>query len=151
MMVREPGLGSFSLPSRQVELNLFNIREGFRQAAEYLKKVAEAKAKKSKSPKMSSKIARYVTILKNETPTVVRASTRQQIRDILEIRDKYPFDVVIDGPLRGYAMARELAARKIPVLLTCRGPDFDSPSTRCCSEDVARTLRFGSLPSRVPL
>jgi imidazolonepropionase-like amidohydrolase len=125
MLVKEPGLNSLSLPSRQVELNLFNLREGFRKAAEHLKKVEEAEKAKKEAPKLPPEIARYVTVLKNERPTVVSARTPEEIRDILRLQGEFPFDLVISRPERGYPLARELAAKGVPVLLKARGEEFD--------------------------
>jgi len=130
MLVREPGLNYFAVPTRQVELNLFRMREGFRKAEEYLKTVKEAEAKKEKPPRMSPAIASYVTILENKQPTVVAASTPEQIRDILDIHSRYPFDMVLSRPDEGYPLAREIATRGIPIFLKARGRDFDFNMTR---------------------
>lgn len=144
MLVREPGLNYFAVPTRQVELNLFRMREGFRKAAEYLKAVKEAESKKAKRPVMSPAIARYVTILENKQATVVAARTPEQIRDILDINSQYPFDLVLSRPDEGYPLAREIATRGIPVLLKARGKDFDFNMTRPVLD------KEGLIPIRLP-
>jgi len=144
MLVQEPGLNYFAMPSRQVELNLFRIREGFRKAAEHLANVKEATAKKVEPPKAPPEIAPYVTILENKQPTVVAAEGREEIADILAINAAYPFDLVLSGLEESYPLAREITARGIPVLLAARGEDFDF--------DLSRPVldRDGLVPIRLP-
>ena len=144
MVLREKGLNALSIPSRQIELNLFNMRDGFRQATEHLAAVEEAKKKNGKPPRPAAQIVAYVTILQNEQPTVVDATTAEEIRDILALRDAYPFDLVISGPVEGASMAKELAARRVPVILQVRGPDFSFDfSTPVIDEE-------GLIPIRLP-
>jgi hypothetical protein len=95
MLVREPGLNYFAVPTRQVELNLFRMRESFRKASDHLKAVKEAEAKKAQAPRPAPELAPYITILENARPTVVSARTAEQVLDILEIHARYPFDLVL--------------------------------------------------------
>ena len=124
MVLRAAGLNNYSLPSSQVLLNTYNAREGFREAKEYLKAAAEAKAKKAKPPRMSSRIASYVTILKNEQPTMVGVGSVPELQAVLDLHKAYPFDLVISGTNRTIQLAPELARRRIPVVSGVRGPGF---------------------------
>ncbi|HVR75803.1 MAG TPA: amidohydrolase family protein [Planctomycetota bacterium] len=144
MLVREPGLNYLSMPGRQIELNLFRLREGFRKAEEHLKAVKDAEARKAEAPRVPREIAHIVTILERKRPTVVAASTDEDVRQILAIEARYPFDLVIAQPTEAYGMAREIAKRRIPVLFKARGADFDF--------DLGRPIldESGLIPIRVP-
>ena len=144
MLLREPGLNYFAVPTRQVELNLFRMRESFRKASEHLKALKEAEAKKAQPPRAPPELGPYITILENQRPTVVAATTPEQILDVLEIREKYPFDVVISRPDEGYPLARDLALKGIPVLLKARGADFNFDLTRPILDEQ------GLIPIRLP-
>jgi hypothetical protein len=144
MLVREPGLNYFAVPTRQVELNLFRMRESFRKASEHLKALKEAEAKKAQPPRAPPELGPYISILENQRPTVVAATTPEQILDVLEIREKYPFDAVISRPDEGYPLARDLALKGIPVLLKARGADFNFDLTRPILDEQ------GLIPIRLP-
>ena len=144
MLVREPGLNYFAVPTRQVELNLFRMCESFRKASEHLKALKEAEAKKAQPPRAPPELGPYITILENQRPTVVAATTPEQILDVLEIREKYPFDVAISRPDEGYPLARDLALKGIPVLLKARGADFNFDLTRPILDEQ------GLIPIRLP-
>lgn len=144
MLVREPGLQYFTFPRRQVEQNLFSIRDGFRRARAYLKEAEEAATRKANAPRMPPEIALYVSIVKNEQPTVVTADTQELLREALALRDEYRFDMILSQPESGYRLARELALRSIPVLLKSRGPDFDFDLTRPVVDED------GLVPVRLP-
>ncbi len=144
MLIREPGLNYFAVPTRQVELNLFRMRESFRKASDHLKAVREAEAKKSQPPRAPPEIAQYVTILENQRPTVVAARTREQVLDILAVHEKYPFDLILSRPEQAASLARDLSARRIPVLLKARGADFDFDLTNPVQDEQ------GLIPIRIP-
>ena len=135
MLVREPGVNFLSLPSRQVELNLYNLRDRLRRAAKYLKEVKEAEAKKAKTPKMPKDIGHEVRILRNERPTVIRASGIKQVEVALDLHEEYGFDLVLDQPDDAWPMAAKIAARQVPVLLKSRGPDFNFDFTTPALEE----------------
>ncbi len=144
MLIREPGLNYFAIPTRQVELNLARLRESFRKASEHLKAVREAETKKLQPPRAPPELTLYVTILENQRPTVVAAQTVEQVLDILAIHEKYPFDLILSRPYQAVRLARDLAARRIPVLLKARGPDFDFDLTRPIQDEQ------GLIPIRIP-
>jgi hypothetical protein len=124
MLIREPGLNYFAMPTRQLELNLFRIRESFRKAAEHLKAVREAAERKTQAPRAPPDLGAYIAILENQRPTVVAARDLESVRHILDLHAKYPFDLILSQPSGAYAAARELAGRRVPVLLNARGQDF---------------------------
>ena len=95
MMLKEPGAHYFSF--QQSPLGIYQLRDRFKRAAEYLKQVAEAEKKKEKPPRLSPEIRRHVDILKNEIPTVVVTSSEEEIRAILAIRREHTFDLVLSG------------------------------------------------------
>lgn len=144
MLVREPGLNYLAMPTRQVELNMFRLRESFRKAAEHLKAVKEAAEKKAQAPRAAPELGSYITILENERPTVVAARTVEQVRDLLKLHAQYPFDLVLSRPTQAVALASQLVARRIPVLLKARGEDFDF--------DLARPVHDeqGLVPIQLP-
>jgi hypothetical protein len=144
MLVREPALNYFAVPTRQVELNLFRMRESFRKAAEHLKAVREAEAKKAQPPRAPPELAQYITILENRVPTVVAATTVEQVLDILDVQAKYPFDMVLSRPDEASPLARDIAVKNIPVLLKARGADFNFDLTSPVVDDN------GLIPIRVP-
>ncbi len=125
MLVREPALNYFSLPTRQLELNYFLMRERFKQAKQYLDKRAEARAKKATEPKLSSSLKLYVAVLENARPTVFSPSNNYEVKIVLSLSRKYGFDVVLNEPKDAWMMGAELAAANVPVLVKSRGPDFD--------------------------
>jgi len=125
MLVREPALTYFSLPSRQLVLNYYNLRDRFRRAKEYIKQRDEAKAKKAKPPRMARELAIYVRILENENPTVFSPRNNQEVRKLLSLSEEYGFDVVLSQPDDAWEIATEIVSRGIPVLVKSRGRDFD--------------------------
>jgi len=144
MLIREPALNYFSVPTRQVELNLFRMRESFRKAAEHLKAVKEAQEKKSQPPRAPPELAQYITILENQRPTVVAARTTEQVQDLLDIHARYPFDLVLSRPVGAVSLASELVRRRIPVLLKARGQDFNFDLTSPVLDER------GLIPIRIP-
>lgn len=144
MLVREPGLNYFAVPTRQVELNLFRMRESFRRAAQHLRAVREAAEKKAQAPRAPPELSQYITILENERPTVVAARTEPEIEAILDIARQYPFDLILSRPEGGASLATRLAALQVPVLLKTRGQDFDFDLTTPPVDDL------GLIPVRLP-
>ena len=129
MLVREPAMNYFSLPTRQLELNYFLMRERFGQAKKYLASRAEALAKKAKEPKLSSSLKLYVTVLENTRPTVFSPANNHEVKIVLSLSREYGFDTVLNEPKDAWMMAADLAAGNVPVLVKSRGPDFDFNTT----------------------
>jgi hypothetical protein len=129
MLVREPAMNYFSLPTRQLELNYFLMRERFNQAKKYLASRAEARAKKAKEPKLSSSLKLYVAVLENTRPTVFSPANNHEVKIVLSLSKEYGFDVVLNEPKDAWMMAAELAAGNVPVLVKSRGRDFDFNTT----------------------
>ena len=125
MLLREPAFNYFSLPSRQLEVNYFNLRDRFRRAKEYIKQRDEAAAKKAKPPRMSRELGTYVKLLENKTPTVVSPRNNQEVEIILALSAEHGFDIILNEPNDAWQIAPTLAARKVPVLVKSRGRDFD--------------------------
>jgi hypothetical protein len=144
MLVREPAFNYLSLPSRQKELNLFLLRERFRQAAEHIAQVKEAEAKKARAPALRPELAIYVTILKNEQPTVISTSSPLEVELALALQAEHGFDLVLSEPREAWSLAPKLAARRIPVLVRARGPDFNF------SFDELVPGEGGMIPIRLP-
>ncbi len=122
MVIKEPAANYFSF--RLSPLSVYQLREGFRKAAEHLKAAKEAEQEKKKPPRPAREIEQYLKILKNEVPTVVAADSLPEIRLILSMRQMYPFDLVLSDAREGWEMAPEIAAEGVPVLLKARGRDF---------------------------
>ena len=129
MLVREPAMNYFSLPTRQLELNYFLMRERFNQAKKYLASRAEARAKKAKEPKLSSSLKLYVAVLENTRPTIFSPANNHEVKIVLSLSKEYGFDVVLNEPKDAWMMAAELAAGNVPVLVKSRGRDFDFNTT----------------------
>ncbi|MEM7230866.1 MAG: amidohydrolase family protein [Planctomycetota bacterium] len=125
MMVKEPALYYYSLPSRQLASELHRVRDEFRRAKEFLKAVEEAKKKKAKPPRLSSSIAQEVAVIQNVRPTVITPFSTKQVEFALELKDEYKFDLILSTPDGFWPRAKELASRSIPVLVKTRGPDFN--------------------------
>ena len=124
MFLRGPGLNYLSLPGRQVELNLYLLRERFRKAADHLKKAKQAEVENAEPPEVPKDVAYHVTVLRNERPTVVSPLDNQQVRVALELQEEYGFDLVLNEPNDAWTMASELASRNVPVLIKARERDF---------------------------
>jgi imidazolonepropionase-like amidohydrolase len=79
--------------------------------------------------------------LRREEPVLVSANTELQIRRMLEMAPEWSPHVILYGVQQGYATADDIAAKKIPVLVSLRWPerarDADPEA-----EDSLRTLRF---------
>lgn len=144
MFLREPAFNYLSLPSRQIELNLYNLRDRFKRAAKYLADLKEAEAKKKSKPRMERDLALYVSILKNERATIVSADELTDVRVALELQKEYGFDLVLREPSEALAVAPELASRRIPVLLKTRGADFSFSLQQPILDEL------GMVPNRRP-
>ena len=107
----------FSLPTRQLELNYFLLRERFKQAKAYLAKRAEARAKKATEPKLSSSLKLYVAVLENTRPTVFSPANNHEVKIVLSLSREYGFDAVLNEPKDAWMMAADLAAANVPVLV----------------------------------
>ena len=131
MLVREPAMNYFSLPTRQRELNYFLLRERFKQAKEYIEKRAKAAARTPKVaiPKLSSSLKLYVAVLENKRPTIFSPSNNHEVEIVLSLSREYGFDAVLNEPKDAWMMAADLAAANVPVLVKSRGPDFDFNTT----------------------
>jgi len=125
MFVREPAVYYFSLPSRNHSIEHYNLRDRFRRAKEYIQQRDEAVKKKAKPPRMARDLGTYVKILENKNPTIVTTRNREEVRRILDLSEEYKFDVVLNEPNDAWMMAREIAARGVPVLVKSRGADFN--------------------------
>jgi len=129
MLIREPALNYFSLPTRQLEVNYYELRDRFRRAKEFIAKRAQAREKKEKEPAMDRDLGPYVTVLENERPTVFSPRSNEEIETILDLRARYGFDVVLNEPNEAWQIAPRLAAARVPVLVKSRGRDFDFSSS----------------------
>jgi len=129
MLVKEPAMNYFSLPTRQLELNYFLLRERFKQAKAYLAKRAEARAKKATEPKLSSSLKLYVSVLENTRPTIFSPANNHEVKIVLSLSREYGFDAVLNEPKDAWMMAADLAVANVPVLVKSRGPDFDFNTT----------------------
>jgi hypothetical protein len=125
MLVREPGLNYLPMPTRQIEISISKMREGFEKAEEYLEAARAAEAKKEKKPQLPREAAPYLPILENKRPTVVWAPQTIQIRHALDLVDRFPFTMILARPREGVTLASEIARRGIPVILRARGSDFN--------------------------
>jgi len=125
MFVKEPVFNYFSLPSRQLPINLYELRERFKRAKKHLEDVELAKFEKKKPPKLPRDIATYVTILRNERPTVFSVRNNAEVRLVLELRATYGFDVVLYEPNDAWQIGSRLAGASVPVWVKSRGRDFD--------------------------
>jgi imidazolonepropionase-like amidohydrolase len=122
MLVKEPA--AIYLSFRRAPLAAFQLREGFRKAAEHIRRTAEAERAKAKPPQIPPEIARLVSVLKDEVPAIVSVDSEDEIRAILAIRREFPFDLVLSGAEEAWKLAPELAAARVPVLTKARGRDF---------------------------
>ncbi|MBI4585617.1 MAG: amidohydrolase family protein [Planctomycetes bacterium] len=123
MLVKEPS--SIYFPMNRSMLSMFQQRENFQKARDYLKKLEEAQKNKAKPPELPRGLELHVEALKRELPVFVTAGDRESIRAVLEIRREFPFDLVLAGARDGWMMAAELSALQVPVLVKARGPDFN--------------------------
>jgi imidazolonepropionase-like amidohydrolase len=144
MLVREPAVNYLALPSRQIELNFFLLRERLRKAREYLTKLKEAEEKKTEKPKLEDEVKLHVEVLKNERPTEIAAQSLAEVRVALELQREFGFDLILREPDEAWTMAAELASRRIPVLLKARGADFNFDLEEPVFEEG------GMVPSRRP-
>ena len=125
MFIKEGVYNFFSLPSRQLSIGYWQLRDRFRRAREYLRRVEEAKAKKEKPPRMDRDLGLYVQIVENKRPTVAAVADNREVRFLLDLQREYGFDLILNEPQDAWQVATDLVAANVGVIVKTRGRDFD--------------------------
>ncbi|KPV95276.1 Imidazolonepropionase [Pseudoalteromonas sp. P1-9] len=121
-------------------VNLGGTKDGSRAASlsefidtleEQQTKIAKAKKsdKKDDKAELSKKEKLLTAALNGEKPVVVRVSRAQDMLELIKVKERFGIDLVISGAEDALPIKAELAAAKVPVILSAMANlpgDFDS-------------------------
>lgn len=132
MLVKESVFRRMSFSNRQW-LSKTNTLIGLRQARGYMRDLdrynrEKATEKKSAQPQKPSGVDTYLPMLRGEVRVLVSASTAGDILSVLELVDEFGIQIIIEGGIEAWAVADEIARRKVDVIITPRykmRPDED--------------------------
>lgn len=118
------------------------LRQHFSRAREYSE---EGAAGERQEP--DAELEATAALLRGEIPAVVQAYTAQDIGNALRLSEEFGFDLVLAYAAEGHLLAAELAARRVPVIVTSIKGLWYRLEKETFREDNAARL----LAARVPL
>ena len=124
------GFGGFTLSPEQERSAEQRVQRQVQELKDFLALARDyERARTGGSRAMDVKLEALRPLMRGEVPALITADTPEQIRGALALADEFGLKPIIRGGDQAYAVAAELARRRVPVILggTMSTPPSDAP------------------------
>ncbi len=108
-----PGVRSPGTRSKLVSM----LRAEFLKAADYNRRVDDAKGDQTKLPTREMRTEMFGRVLRREIPLLVTAHRHQDIVTALRLAKEFNFRLILDGASEAYRVTGEIKAANVPVII----------------------------------